>query len=187
MVLYLWRDESVSVFRGILMARPASGLLATVVTTAAVVLLLSGCVPDNGSPSSTSAATSSATPSAVPTETMPPPTKFPEVPGNEEPAPTEIEPVIVVAGIDLGGESVSASGYVAGIAEEGGTCTFAFTSGSSTVTRTTTSVSDQRSTSCGLVEVPISEFSSGSWSVTLRYSSPAAGDTSSQPTTVEIL
>ncbi|TFD44231.1 hypothetical protein E3T37_00220 [Cryobacterium sp. TMT2-10] len=99
------------------------------------------------------------------------------------PAPPEA--VVVVAGVDVDGAHVSASGYLAGVVESGGECTFVFVQGDSTVKSSSESAVDRMSTSCGTVQVPIGGFSRGRWTVSLEYKSTNVA-TTSQPMNLEI-
>jgi hypothetical protein len=84
-------------------------------------------------------------------------------------ATSEVQAVIVVAGVDVDGANVSASGYAAGVIEDGGACTFRFTQGASTLEVTSVSVADRVTSSCGVVQAPAGEFTRGTWSVQLSY------------------
>ena len=139
-----------------------------IVVAAAVSIALAGglsaCTPTVGiTPSPTSTAADDAAPSTD----------------------VGVEAVIVVAGLDVDGANVSASGYVSGVVEEGGVCQFVFTGSSGEVTAESTGVYDANSTSCGLVQVPSSSFTRGSYSLVLKYSSPTT-ETVSEPMAVEI-
>lgn len=105
--------------------------------------------------------------------------------GVESATPAAPEAVIVVAGVDVDGAHVSASGYVSGVIESGGECTFVFAQGDEVVTSAVESAPDRLSTSCGTVKVPIADFSRGSWTVSLEYKSVAVA-TTSQPMSLEI-
>jgi hypothetical protein len=141
---------------------------------------LTACVPtgeqhgSNAGP--TPAASTSSTP-PLPDDTS---TVIPE------PTPVGIEPVIVVAGIDVDGLHVSSSGYVAGVVEDGGVCTFVFAGAGSPVEVTTVGRADVRTTSCGLVQLPIDQLARGSWTVSLSYLSESAPSTVSEQTVLEI-
>lgn len=84
-----------------------------------------------------------------------------------------VEPVIVVAGVDVDGEHVSASGYVSGVIEDGGECTFTFSHAvdATSVVATSSGTADRSTTSCGLVSTEIASFISGQWTVQLDYES----------------
>ncbi|MFF1878077.1 hypothetical protein [Leifsonia sp. NPDC058230] len=87
------------------------------------------------------------------------------------PSPSStIEPVIVVAGVDVDGKNVSVSGYVSGTIQSQGECTFTFThETASPVTVTHEVTADRDSTSCGTSQVPIASFTRGTWKVTLAF------------------
>lgn len=102
------------------------------------------------------------------------------------PEPTaDDEAVITVAGVDVDGLNASASGYVTGVIEDGGECTFTFTGAEGETSATSTGAANATTTSCGLVQVPMSELSRGTWQVVLTYSSDTL-TVVSQPMTLEI-
>lgn len=68
------------------------------------------------------------------------------------------------------------SSYVSGVLEDGGTCTATFTQGSTTVTRTSSGFSNVSYTQCAPITPSLP--SGGSWSVTIKYSSPTSEGTS---------
>lgn len=75
----------------------------------------------------------------------------------------------------------SVTGYVPGIFEEGGTCTAVFTKGGTTKTRTSTGFENSSYTQCAPISIPSGFLSSGTWTLTLKYSSSeAAGSSASQ-------
>jgi hypothetical protein len=96
-----------------------------------------------------------------------------------------IEPVLVVASVDVDGEHVTASGYVSGIVKDGGTCRFVFTGNGETVSVDRQGTADRSSTSCGTVQPEIDKFDRGTWSVILEYRSDGHV-VDSAPETVEI-
>lgn len=68
--------------------------------------------------------------------------------------------------------TVSASGVVTNIVEEGGNCTYLFTNGSSTVTKNSSTLTNSTSTTCKTVSFPSSELTkSGTWTVQITYDS----------------
>lgn len=87
-------------------------------------------------------------------------------------------PSLVYAGLQEGAASVQMSGLVTNLVEDGGTCTFELRSGSTLVTRAQAGLADASSTSCGTVEVPVSELDRGSWEATLDYAGPGGSGTS---------
>lgn len=81
---------------------------------------------------------------------------------------------------------VSASGMVTNAVEEGGTCTFVFTNGSTEVVKNSTTLTNPSSTSCTTVSFPSSELSPGVWKVKIDYSSSASmGESNTKELTVE--
>lgn len=137
---------------------------------------LSACTPPDADPRP---GTGTAASSPAPTGS-----KSPEA-AVESPAPT-IEPVLVVAAVDVDGAHVTASGYVQGVIEDGGTCTFTFArSGSPSITVEREGAADRLTTSCGTVQPDAAQFARGSWSVTLAYTS-GGHDYESAPSQLEV-
>ncbi|HEV7567562.1 MAG TPA: hypothetical protein VGO31_16565 [Microbacteriaceae bacterium] len=94
--------------------------------------------------------------------------------------PDPVNAVVVIAGVDLDGKHVSVSGYVSGLIEEGGSCLFSVTpkNGGAAVTIPNTGIKNVMNTSCGTVQSPIANFTRGSWSVVLKYTSGKTSVTS---------
>lgn len=105
------------------------------------------------------------------------------------PSPTEgkrsVSPVITSA--SQAGNEVTISAYVAGVVEEGGTCTLKATKGSLTVTKSVTGVGNATTTNCPPIFVSTSEFSeTGEWTATVSYeSAKASGSSQSKTFTVK--
>lgn len=113
------------------------------------------------------------------------PARLPEKTPTPTPTVT-IQPVLVVASVDTDGKHVTASGYVQGIIEDGGACTYRFTrEGSADVTSARDAIADRATTSCGTVQPDIAQFTRGAWHVTLTFVSNGT-DYVSQPLTVEV-
>lgn len=74
------------------------------------------------------------------------------------------------------------NGFVAGVVEDGGTCTVTLTNGSDLVTRSRQAVANATNTSCGITSVPLSALHSGTWNAILTYSSSTSEGTSSSVT-----
>lgn len=73
---------------------------------------------------------------------------------------------------DAATDPVEVAGYVPGIFEDGGTCSYTFTRGSVSFTKTTSGFQDATHTSCAPADVNRSSFSQdGTWSVILKYKS----------------
>ncbi|WP_164704686.1 hypothetical protein [Blastococcus litoris] len=82
-------------------------------------------------------------------------------------------------------QQAQAGGYVAGVVEDGGTCTLTLRLGGQTVTGTSTARPDAASTACGAVVVPGSQLGNGAWEAVLSYESPQHVG-SSDPVTIEV-
>lgn len=133
----------------------------TTVLLCAAALALSGCTIDDGAADDPIPATTARPDvTAEPTETV-------------APGPT-VEAVIVVANIDVDGAHATASGYISGVIEDGGACTFVFTGEAGEVSASSSGAADRATTSCGSVSIPIEQLSKGTWSVQLEYESERA-------------
>ncbi|MFC5503394.1 hypothetical protein ACFPJ4_14190 [Lysinimonas soli] len=102
-------------------------------------------------------------------------------------APPKIAAHMTIASVDVDGKNVTVSGYVSGIVQNKGTCTFIATSAATkaTVEIAGTAVSNVTTTSCGTKSEPIGSFSKGSWSVELRFASQDL-EATSEPLALEI-
>lgn len=69
---------------------------------------------------------------------------------------------------------VSASGFVSNVVESNGSCSYVFTNGPSSVTKTSTTLTNANSTTCKTVQFNASELGAGTWNVQLKYSSPTS-------------
>ncbi|WP_313541040.1 hypothetical protein [Leifsonia aquatica] len=148
------------------MSPRAAPLVASLVAVATLSIALCACTtPDGPSPS------------------QPRPAKT----AVEPPSPSvTVEPVLVVASVDVDGAHVTASGYVQGIVADEGTCVYVFTrDGSSPIAVERDAVADRSTTSCGMVQPDAAEFARGSWTVTLRYES-GGRDYESAPAELEV-
>ncbi len=83
---------------------------------------------------------------------------------------------------DGGTDPVEVAGYVQGVFEDGGTCTYTFTKDSQSFSRTSVGFQDATHTSCAPVDISKSSFpQTGTWQVTLKYkSSTSVGTSNSQ-------
>ena len=77
------------------------------------------------------------------------------------------EAVVSVAGVDVDGTQVTASGYVTSVIAEGLRCTFSFVQGEHSIQAESLSLPDRDGSSCGTVQVALEEFDRGSWEVNL--------------------
>ena len=115
------------------MALSRSRVPAACAAAAVALLTLGSCalLSDELTPSASPFPTSSTSPSAT------------------AQADGDREAVITVAGIDVDGRNVSASGYVSGIVEDGGNCLYTFTGITGEVTVESSGIADVVTTSCG--------------------------------------
>lgn len=115
-----------------------------------------------------------ATPSPTATITAPtaPTTASPSAePEPTPPAPAEVSANLSVATVNADG-SVTLTGFVVGVAEDGGTCTFQLTSPSArTLSSRSEGLQNMGTTACGTVDFSAGDVSRGTWTATLIYSS----------------
>lgn len=106
-------------------------------------------------------------------------TDTPEPPKVSSAGKLNVNVLLTNAGISNG--TVTASGFVTNIVEEGGTCTFKFINGSNVVTKTSTTLTNPTSTTCSTVRFPATELmAGGTWKVSLAYSSEKASGSSNE-------
>jgi plastocyanin len=164
---------------------------------AAGVFLTRG-MPGDADASSTAAPTSSAAPlgaetdfedvSPTPTASIGPDPDAGEPVASDEPVVVEgsdVDVSITYYGFDPATNQVEVGGFVAGIVEDGGSCTVTLTGGGQTVTGTSEALADATTTDCGAVAVPGDELGDGTWQAVLSYSS-ADHSGSSAPVDVEV-
>jgi hypothetical protein len=104
-----------------------------------------------------------------------------EVVATDEPVEAtgeEVQVTVTFAGWNAGAAQVQVGGYVAGVIEDGGTCTLTLTKDGQTVTGRSEAVADASTTACGAVTVPGDQVSDGTWSARLAYESAAHVGTS---------
>jgi len=91
-----------------------------------------------------------------------------------------VTPVITNASVE------GVSGYVTGVIEEGGSCTYTFTKGDAKFTKTANGVANVSNTSCPFVSLTKNDFSSsGDWQMVFNYdSSNASGSSAAKTITV---
>ena len=93
---------------------------------------------------------------------------------------------ITFSGTDEAGEGVAVGAYVAGLVEQGGTCTLTLTLDGKTASAQSEALPDAQTTSCGQIVVPFSDLSPGTWAADLAYSSPSGKTVTPAKTTVEV-
>jgi len=128
---------------------------------------------DNGS-------SPSARPSEVPVVT-PEPVPMP-TPTAEDPVPPAASVTVTRAGQN--GATISVSAFVAGVTEDGGTCTLELV-GASTAGATSTAFADATTTICGPLSVSARTLAAGTYTATVSYRSDTSSGTS-QPVDVEV-
>lgn len=148
--------------------------------------LVGGCASNQpgalvtGSPAPTAAATASA-------EATPAPTPTTAVSDEDVPAPqptqtavdgrTVVLPSVTAAVWNSATAAVEVSAFVP-VVESTGRCTLVLTSGTSTATTESVAYADASSTSCDLLSIPGTGLASGTWRVTVTYSSPDSAGSS---------
>lgn len=159
------------------------------------MLALSACSHDVAQPDPT--ASGLATGSATPTATAPAPsvTATPSLPAGvptSDPSPlataagdaSPAAAVITLATQDPDTGGLLVGGYVDGVVEDGGDCSFDVTaSNGRAIDVHTEGVENSGSTSCGSTVIPAASVPSGTYTVVLRYSSHG-GTAASAPVTV---
>jgi hypothetical protein len=96
----------------------------------------------------------------------------------------QVDVLLTYAGFEQASGTVQASGFVAGVLEDGGTCTLTLTQGGREVSATSTAAADATTTMCGLLETPPG-IAAGTWDAVLTYeSTDAAGRSRSIEVTV---
>jgi hypothetical protein len=98
-------------------------------------------------------------------QTTNPPPNTPSSPSKKK----TVTPIMTSWGADS--QQAEVRGYVAGVNEEGGTCTLTLTNGSQKVTETKPATPDAQTVSCGLISIARDKLSPGTWTATLSYSS----------------
>jgi hypothetical protein len=86
---------------------------------------------------------------------------------------------MTIAEFDQPTDTVVVSGYVTGVIEEGGACTFTITGPGASVSLKTTGEANSTTTSCGNTQTSSSGWAAGTWNVTLTYTSGNRTATSS--------
>lgn len=102
-----------------------------------------------------------------------------------DPAGFPATALVTYAGWDTGSKTLQASGLVSGTTDTSGTCTFRATKGGVTRSLTTEAVASASSVNCAQASFPASQVSTGTWSITLKYS-VGSKSTTSGPMTAEV-
>jgi hypothetical protein len=174
--------------------RRAVAVLAVAAVAGAGVaagVLLTRALPGAAGASPAPTATSSPTPlgqetglddvSPTPTASIGPDPDAGQTVATDEPvvaSGSSVDVSVTFAGWDPTRSEVQVDGFVAGISEEGGTCTLSLTKDGRTVTGSAQGVADARMTACGGLAVPGDQVSGGTWKAVLSYRSTGHSGTS---------
>lgn len=182
--------------------------IAALAVVGALSLLAAGCSaggdPDP-TPSATRSATASMTPSPTPTATATAGTGEPSsgatpgdddvptaFPGSGQTTEPDTDPsdfpataVVTFSGWDAGSKTLQAGGLVSGTTNTSGTCTFTAKKGAVSRTATSKAEASASSVNCAQVSFPANQVSTGTWSITLKYS-VGSKSTTSDPMTAEV-
>jgi len=140
------------------------------------------------SPSVEATATMTIAPSATISEAprSPTATPHPDHSSLSQPVIPGAAAVVTLASYDTSTAGVMVGGFVSGVMEDGGTCTFTVTATDTGASATleSTGALNVDSTTCGSHEIGAPTSKSGAYSVTLKYSN-AVGAVTSSPVPVE--
>jgi len=93
------------------------------------------------------------------------------------------EVFVSLAAVEPGTGAVEVSGFVPGLAEDGGRCVLVLSrAGRDDVTVEGEAFADAQSTSCALLSVPVDRLTSGSWTARLDYRSDSSSGSSADVT-----
>lgn len=110
---------------------------------------------------------------------LPTPHHAPDPTSSATSSTAAFEPQMSIAEFDQPNDVVVVSGYVAGVIEEGGACTFTITGPGAPVSLQTTGEANSTTTSCGNTQTSSVGWPAGTWNVTLTYTSGNLTATSS--------
>jgi hypothetical protein len=131
---------------------------AALAVVGAIALAGAGCTTGDVAPGPSTAPPTAGVPTSEPATS--------DAPGST------LDAVITVASVDVDGVHATVSGYVSGLIEDGGACTFVLTGGAGDeVTAATVGIADRATTSCGAARVAVDRLGKGTWSVRLEYRS----------------
>ncbi|HSW77787.1 MAG TPA: hypothetical protein VLG36_03245 [Candidatus Chromulinivoraceae bacterium] len=82
---------------------------------------------------------------------------------------------VLLTNASVTNNTVKASGLVTNLVQEGGSCTYTFTNGSTVITKTSNTLTNPTSTTCESVSFSADELTAGgAWKVVLKYASSSA-------------
>ncbi|HUS25902.1 MAG TPA: hypothetical protein VMY99_00965 [Nevskiaceae bacterium] len=104
---------------------------------------------------------------------------------NQPPAGTQKQVTPIITTVGFYDNNVEVSSYVPGVFEDGGTCTVTLTKGSQQVQKQGSGTKNVSTTQCPNTVIPRAEFSTGTWTAVVSYSSATAKGNSA-PGSVEV-
>jgi hypothetical protein len=182
--------------------------IAALAVVGALSLLAAGCSAGGDTdptPSASRSATATTTPTSTPTPTATADTDEPSsgatagdddvptaFPGTGQTTQPDTDPgefpataVVTFSGWDAGSKSLQAGGLVSGTTNASGTCTFTAKKDAVSRTLTSTAQASASSVNCSQASFPASQVSTGTWSITLKYT-VGSKSTTSDPMTAEV-
>ena len=176
-------------------SNPRRWLVAVSVATSAVGLSACGGGGEQQTPaaaSTTAAPTTTTAPvtgapspssdevvsTGTPVDTEPPTSVATDPPMTPDPG-SDVAVQITYSGWDAGTQSVEVDGYVADVAESGGTCTLTLTQGGTSVTASVQANREPSVTSCSGARIDRAQLSPGTWAAVLSYDSATSRGASS--------
>jgi len=88
---------------------------------------------------------------------------------NNSSGASQVTPIITSWGAHSSNESYTVSSFVQGTVENGGMCNLAMKKGGDVYNAEKTATAGPQNTTCGAFEVPSSELSPGTWTITIEY------------------
>ncbi|SDQ09602.1 hypothetical protein SAMN05428996_0501 [Quadrisphaera sp. DSM 44207] len=82
--------------------------------------------------------------------------------------------MVTYSGWDPDRRALEVSAYVPGVVESGGSCALSALRGSSRLSASAAAVPDASTTVCGQLLLPVTGRASGTWALTVTYSSPGS-------------
>ncbi len=105
-------------------------------------------------------------------KTQNPQTDRPKSPESEPDGKAKVN--VLITNVSVANGTLSASGMVTNLVQEGGDCRYIFTNGAQTITKISSPLTTPTSTACATVRFPAAELAGDGWSVKLTYESDTA-------------
>jgi hypothetical protein len=144
-------------------------------STAAPTTAPTTTAPVTGAPSTSSAEVVS---TGTPVDTQPPTSVATDPPVTPDPGP-DVAVQLTYSGWDAATQAVEVDGYVADVAESGGTCTLTLTQGGTSVTASVPANREPSVTSCSGARIGRAQLAPGTWTAVLSYDSATSRGASS--------